>query len=119
MIKPKRQSLILETARRRLAGLKQISPKPDFGPTLSVEAYEAEVNGFSNDQDGYVGDVAALNDMTIRLATRERLLGELNQRYLQAVKAHYGPDSSECAQVGGVRSSDRKKPVRPAKPKAA
>ena len=43
----------------------------------------------------------------------------MNQRILAAVKAQFGPDSSEFELVGGVRRSDRKKPVRKAKTAAS
>jgi hypothetical protein len=115
----KRKSAILEIARQRLAGLKQITPQPDFGAGLTVETYETEINGFSNDQDSLNGDIASVDDKSSRVATRERALSLLNQRFLAAVKAHYGPDSSEFAQLGAVRLSDRKKPVRAPKTKAA
>ncbi len=111
MARAKRNSKVLETARQRLAGLKQIS-QPNFGPTLTPEAYEAEITGFSDDQDSYNGDSAALDDKQNRLNTRESGLADWNQRILAAVKAQYGPDSSEFELVGGVRRSERKKPNR-------
>jgi hypothetical protein len=116
MARTTRKSEILETARQRLAGLKQLSPQPNFGPALTVEAYETEINGFSNDRDTLNGELAALSDKVSRLAVRERALSQLNQRILAAVKAHFGPDSSEFSQLGGTRTSDRKKPVRARKP---
>lgn len=119
MARRKRTSTILDTARQRLAGLKQISPKPNFGPVVTEEAYEAAVNGYDNDQDSYNGDVAALDDKTNQLDASEQLLADFNQRILAAVKALYGPDSSEVELVGGVRRSDRKKRVRTPKTKAA
>ncbi len=112
MARAKRSSAILETARKRLAGLKQINPAPNFGPTLTTAAYETEINGFSSDQDGYNGDVAALDDKQNRLDTREATLRDWNRRILSAVEGQYGPDSSEFELVGGTRRSERKKPVR-------
>jgi hypothetical protein len=47
MARPKRNSAILETARQRLAGLKSITPTPDFGSTLSLGGYEQEINAYS------------------------------------------------------------------------
>ena len=119
MARLKRKSAVLETSRRRLAGLKQITPKPNFAPALDEAAYEAEINGFSDDQDAYNGKLAALDDENNRLEDREQRLNTLNTRILAAVKAHFGPDSSEFELIGGVRLSDRKKPVRTPKPKAA
>jgi hypothetical protein len=112
MARLKRKSETLESARRRLAGIQQISPKPDFGPGLSLEAYEAEIEGFIDDQNAYNGDIAALDERANQLDTRERRLADFNQRILAAVKAQFGPDSNEFELAGGVRRSDRKKPVR-------
>jgi hypothetical protein len=78
MARARRNSTILETGRQRFAALKQITPKPNFGPAL----------------------------------TREQVLADWNQRILVAVKAQYGPDSSEFELVGGTRRSERKKPKR-------
>ena len=112
MSRPKRSSNVLEVARRRLAGLKKISPKPTFATPLSEETYEAEIEGFSDDQNAYNGEVAALDEKTNRLDARERLLDDFNQRILAGIRSQYGPDSNELELVGGVRRSDRKRPVR-------
>ena len=116
MARHRRKSTILESARQRLAGLKEITPKPDFGPGLSVESFEAEVNGFRDVHDSYNGDLAALDDKTNELEEREQRLADFNQRILAAVKGLYGPDSSEYEQVGGLRRRDRKRPARTQKP---
>jgi len=39
MARTKRTSTVLETARQRLAGLKSITPAPDFGTALSLTGY--------------------------------------------------------------------------------
>ncbi len=119
MARPKRKSPVLDTARQRLAGLKQIDPAPDFGKTLTPASYETEITGFSADQDSYNGDVAALDDKQNRLNARESGLADWNQRILAAVKAQYGPDSSEFELVGGTRRSERKKPTKKSGPKGA
>jgi len=119
MSRPKRSSNVLEVAQRRLAGLKKISPKPTFAAPLSEEIYEAEINGFSDDQNAYNGEIAALDERTNLLEARERLLDDLNQRIFAGIRSQYGPDSNELELVGGVRRSDRKRPVRTTKLKPA
>jgi hypothetical protein len=114
MARTKRRSPILQTARERLAGLKQFQTQPDFGPALTVAAYETEINGYTTDETTYNQDLAALDDKQNRLDARENGLKDLNLRILAAVKAQFGPDSSEFELVGGVRRSERKKPVRKA-----
>ena len=112
MARQKRNSPVLQAAREKLAGLKKFRTPPDFGPALSVEAFEAEVTGYATDETSYNQDVAALDDKTNRLDTRESGLKDLSLRITAAVKAQFGPDSSEYELVGGTRRSDRKKPVR-------
>ncbi len=111
MARPRRKSKNLQVARQRFAGLKQIE-NPDFGPNTKPSDYEAEINGYSADEDEYNGEVAALDDRQNRLDARDRGLGQWNQRILAAVKGRYGGDSSEYELVGGVRSSERKKPTK-------
>lgn len=74
--------------------------------------YEAEITGYGDEENEYNGEVAALDDRQNRLGTRDRGLGQWNQRILAAVKGRYGGDSSEYELVGGVRSSERKKPTK-------
>jgi hypothetical protein len=112
MARQKRNSPFLQAARERLAGLKKFRTPPDFGPALSVEAFEAEINGYATDEESYNQDLAALDDKANRLDARESALKDLHVRMLAAVKAQFGPDSSEVELIGGVRRSDRKKPVR-------
>ncbi|HYW74451.1 MAG TPA: hypothetical protein VE961_25735 [Pyrinomonadaceae bacterium] len=119
MARLRKTSLELETARQRLAALKEFTPKPDFGSGLTLESYEAIVNACSAEQDAYNGEVSLLDDRTNLLDSHEQELAVLNQRILAAVKGAYGPDRSEYERVGGSRSSDRKKRTSKPEPKAA
>ena len=108
-------SQILEKARHVLAGLKQITPRPEFGPELTEALFEGEINGFTHDLEAFNGGLAEIDDQQNRLDDRELRLRDFSQRIQAAVKALYGPDSSQFEVIGGLRRSDRKKPVR--KPK--
>lgn len=112
MPRQKRNSPVLQTARERLAGLKKFPAVADFGPALTVAAYETEINGYAADETSYNQDLAALDDKQNRLDARQDGLNDLNQRIQAAVKAQFGSDSSEFELVGGTRRSERKKPVR-------
>jgi hypothetical protein len=116
MARQKRTSQVLEIARQRLAGLKSITPPVVLGGNLTVEGYETEIEAYSTRRDSYNSKVADLDDETNQLDDHEERLNELSVRMLAAVKAHYGPDSSELEQLGAVRTSDRKRPVRSTKP---
>jgi len=118
MARLRRNSPVLETARQRLAGLKAIVPPPNMG-ALTIEGFEADVKQYGDTQASYNLQLATLDDDTNQLDDLEQRLNDLNQRVLAAIKAQYGPDSSEFELVGGVRRSDRKKPARTTKTPAA
>jgi len=101
-----------------LAGLNAITPAPNFGTSLTLAAYTTQINEFSTQLDSYNQMLATLDDLRNQLDAGESSLQETNRRWLAAVEAHYGPDSSQYEQAGGTRRSDRKRPAKkaPAKP---
>lgn len=109
MARARRTSTVLETARRRLAGLKSITPAPDFGTALSVAAYETLITTFAGKLDTYNQHVAALDDEQNDIDNNEDSLREMNGRMLSAAQASFGPDSSQYEAVGGTRISERKR----------
>jgi len=112
MSRRKRTSTVLETARHRSAGIKSITPEPDFGPSLTLAAYTTQITNFSTLLDSYNGMLATLDDLQNSLEAAEEALNETNRRMLSAAEARYGPDSSEYEQAGGTRKSERKRPTR-------
>lgn len=109
MARTKRSSAILETARRRLAGLKSITPAPDFGGGLKLGIYEDDINSLSTLLDSYNERLSSLDQLQNQLQAAEAVLREKNGRILAAAEATYGPDSSEYEQAGGTRRSERKR----------
>lgn len=112
MARLKRSSTVLDTARKRLAGLKSITPKPNFGPGLDIDKYEQALNDFSTRVDKYNETVSMLDAMQNELDAAEADINEENKRMLAATGATYGENSNEYEQVGGTRTSDRKRPGR-------
>jgi hypothetical protein len=110
MARKKRTSSVLEAAHRRLAGLKSITPAPDYGSTLSLAGYSTQITDFSTRLDSYNQMVSTLDDLQNQLDAEENKLNETNKRMLSATGGHDGPDSSEYEQTGGTRLSDRKRP---------
>jgi hypothetical protein len=108
MARQRRTSAVLETARQRLAGLKQINPIPDFGGNLSAAGGDAIVGDISGELDSYNQNYAALDDQQNRLEAKEASGNDWSKRILAAVAAKYGTDSSEYEMVGGTRLSERK-----------
>lgn len=117
MARQRRTSQVLETARQRLAGLKTITPDPDFGAGLTVAGYEQEITAFSGSLDTYNGKLAELDDLLNALEDQERNLREKNRRMLSVTEAKFGPDSSQFELAGGKRQSERKRPTRKGPPK--
>lgn len=117
MARRKRSSATLDNARKRLAGLKSIQDKDQLGPRLSVETYEQRIIAFAAKLSEYNGMLSLLDQLLNELQRDERELQGETARMLAGVGAHFGPDSSEYEQVGGTRKSERKRPVRKAKPK--
>jgi exonuclease VII small subunit len=112
MARLRRSSTILETARQRLAGLKSITPKPDFGPALDIDQYEQDINALGTSLDKYNQTVSLLDQMQNELEADEATLNDKSKRMLAATGAQYGPDSSQYEQVGGTRLSERKRPTK-------
>lgn len=108
MARAKRSSTTLETARRRLAGLKSITPAPDFGPNLKLSDYELEINAFSDDLDHYNGVLSSLDELLNNLEAKEAKLRDKNKIMLMATGAQFGTNSSAYEQAGGTRDDERK-----------
>jgi hypothetical protein len=109
MARRKRTSTVLEDARHRMAGLKSITPAPDFGPNLKLADYETQINDFSDKLDNYNQLNSTLDDLQNQIDADETKLREANRRMRSATEAQYGPDSSQIEQVGGTRDSERKR----------
>jgi hypothetical protein len=110
MARAKRTSSVLETARQRLAGLKSITPPPDFGTGLALAGYETDIKSLSDQLDDYNEKLSTLDQLQNDLESSEADLRVKNTRILSAAEAQFGPDSSEYEQAGGTRRSDRKRP---------
>jgi hypothetical protein len=62
--------------------------------------------------DGYNTLLSTLDQSLNTLKADEKILNNWNERILNGVASKYGKDSSEYEQAGGVRKSERKKPVK-------
>jgi hypothetical protein len=109
MARLKRSSTVLETARQRLAGLKSITPLPNFGPALDLDQYEQEITAHAASLDKYNDTLSLLDRLQNDLEASEAQLHDKNKRMLSATRAHYGDNSNEYETVGGTRASDRKR----------
>jgi hypothetical protein len=107
-----RTSRILEKAELRASGLKSIDPTLDLGKEMTFANYLEQIQAVRTHLDEHNAALATIDKSRHELDTMEKTLKELTERMLLGVATHYGKDSNEYAMAGGVRTSDRKRPVR-------
>jgi peptidoglycan hydrolase CwlO-like protein len=87
-------------------------------PKVSHVEYQKAISALTGLQ-GQIDDLRSqLDDLLNKRNDAAKSLSQLNTRALSAIRGIFGPDSSEYEAAGGTRASERKKPVRTAKPKA-
>ena len=110
-----RESATIAKAQTRVDGLAAIDPKLDLGETISVAEGNTRVAAAAKTLSDYNKTLNAADDLLNQLKKHEAELSAWNARALNGVKFKYGADSSQYEMAGGVRQSERKKPVRKAK----
>lgn len=119
MSRTKRTSVVAKQAATRAAGLSSISPTLDLGHGLTLSAYNSAIDAIINPSTGKLvayNTTLSLADQQLNdLQAAEKALATMGDRMRMAVAAQYGKDSSEYEKAGGVRTSERKAPVRKAK----
>lgn len=110
-----RESAPIAKAQLRVDGLAAIDPKLDLGESASVAAGTALVAAATKTLSDYNQALKTADDLLNQLKAQEKALGAWSTKALGGVKFKYGPDSSQYEMAGGIRQSERKKPVRKAK----
>jgi hypothetical protein len=116
MPRQKRSSRAIEKAEQRAAGLEMISPSLEVGNSLTLENFTAEIKQFRRKLADYNSLLAKINIAQTELDKDEKQLMLMTGDMLTGVASKFGKDSYEYQLAGGIRRSDRKRPVR--KPKA-
>jgi hypothetical protein len=111
-----RESAPIVKAQFRVDGLATINPTLDLGETVSVAEGTTKIKDAAKTLSDYNKALKTADDLLNKLREQEKALGTWSARALNGVKFKFGDDSSEYEMAGGVRKSERKKPVR--KPKA-
>lgn len=111
-----RESAPIAKAQLRVDGLASIDPKLDLGETVSVSEGKTLVGAAAQTLSDYNKALKTADDLLNKLTTQEKALSAWSTKALGGVKFKYGPDSSQYEMAGGIRQSERKKPVR--KPKS-
>ena len=111
-----RESADLQAATKRMNGLNAIDPtgQLDLGNGHTIASYQAEMDAVKAKLDSYNKARKELDALKNQLDTAEKVLSQKSSAILTAVGLKYTKDSNEYEQCGGVRASERKKPVRKA-----
>jgi multidrug efflux pump subunit AcrA (membrane-fusion protein) len=112
MARQKRISTVVEKAQQRLAALTSVDPALDFGNNLSITAYRAEAADAQAKLDAYNTLLSQVDEAYNAFQSAEKSLRDLSERMLAGVASKYGKDSNQYEMAGGVRKSERKRPVR-------
>jgi len=120
MARIKRTSAAAEKAATRAAALSSISSTLDLGNGLTLAAFNTAIDAIAHPSTGklalYNASLSGVDAQLNDLVSSERALNNLSEQMLLGVSAKYGKDSNEYEKAGGVRKSERKKPVRKTKP---
>jgi hypothetical protein len=111
MARKKRTSKVLDKALKRADGLKTIDPVLDLGGVTLAE-FSGRISKLTTDMSQYNTLMTQLDTMTNDLKAQEKALAEYSNRMLSGVATRFGKDSNQYEAAGGVRKSERKKPVR-------
>jgi hypothetical protein len=117
MVKRKTTSTALTKAEQRIVGFRAVDPEMNFGKDLNLKNYQASIDRTRENMNAYNTALIAVEAAQKQLRDEEKQLAYLNEHLLLSVAAHYGTDSLEYKQSGGIRKSDRKRPARKAKAK--
>ncbi|MEH2071830.1 MAG: hypothetical protein V7K47_27390 [Nostoc sp.] len=115
MSRPKRGSKVLDKAQRRIAALKSISPTLDLGNGITIDTFAAAIKKTQEKLEAHNSTLSTVDLTQGAFELAEKSLMELTEHVLVSVAAKYGKNSDEYKMAGGVRRSERKRPVR--KPK--
>lgn len=115
MGRARKNSKVLDNAQTRAAGIKGIDATLDLGGGLTMAAFNTAIGNARTALDEYNQALSVVDDKLNAFVTAETTLRDISERILAGVAARYGKNSSQYEQAGGVRKSERKRPVRKAK----
>ena len=102
----------IQNAQQRLDGMKSISPTLDLGEGVSVTTFETVINLPVDLIARYNSILSQADDLLNQIDDAITAMNDMSSRVLSGGKFKFGANSSEYEMLGGVRKSERKKPVR-------
>jgi len=108
----KTTSAAITEGEQKIAGMKSIEADLDLGNEVTVAKGEELLNSSRTTLERYNASLAVSDGLLNEFNQTEKALRAFNKKVLPAVGLKYGTDSDEYEKAGGVRDSERKKPVR-------
>jgi hypothetical protein len=112
MYKKKRNSRTLEKANLRIDGMQSIDANLTLSAGLSVQTYAKKINDLRLKISAYNTALSNVDELHTQITDADRDLADYSEKMLLGVAVKYGKNSYEYEKAGGVRKSDRKRPVR-------
>jgi hypothetical protein len=111
----KKDSQHLSKAITRAASLSSIDASMDLGNGITLAKYNTVITDLKNSQNIYNAVLSTVDEKLNIVRASEKIVADYSERILAGVGSKYGKNSNEYEMAGGVKKSDRKRPVR--KPK--
>ncbi|MBS1793290.1 MAG: hypothetical protein JSS81_05520 [Acidobacteria bacterium] len=102
----------VQSAQQRVNGMKSVDERLDLGNGVTVETFTAAIKGVTDEIAEYNMMLADLDAKANLIDSKIGLMKDFAKRALTGAEYKYGPDSNEYERIGGIRTSDRKKPGR-------
>ncbi|MBW4641515.1 MAG: hypothetical protein KME23_00535 [Goleter apudmare HA4340-LM2] len=112
MARLKRNSRTLNKAEVRLASVKSINPSLDIGQGLTVNEYTQKIATLRQSIEAYNTALSNIDVLLTQIVENEQDLADYSEQILRGIAYKFGSNSHEYQMAGGVRKSDRKRPVR-------
>ena len=93
-----------------------VAAQLDPSSGLTLTAYQTTIDALQGKLDKYNNLLSEIDALFNDVTAGEKQLAALSERMLDGVGVKFGKDSNEYEKAGGVRKSERKKPVRKAQP---
>ena len=112
MARMKRSMAILDTAKKRLAGLQSIDTALDFGESLTVPNYALQIQALENNINSYNTLLSQVDEALSKIVEGEKHLNDTSERMLGGVAVKFGKNSEKYEMAGGTKKSQHKKAVK-------
>ncbi|PHJ55945.1 hypothetical protein VF14_35510 [Nostoc linckia z18] len=112
MARAKRTSRTLDKAEVRLASVKSINPTLEVREGLSVKDYTDRIESLRESIEEYNTALSNIDILLTHIVESEKDLADYSDQFLRGIAYKFGHNSDEYYKAGGVRKSDRKRPVR-------